>query len=660
MNHINRDDLMATMRRHRICVLIPTYNNAGTLERIISETLECAPDVIVVNDGSTDNSPEIIASFGDSIISLTHRVNRGKGAALKTGLMAARSYGYEYAITLDSDGQHYPENIPDFVAAIIENKGALIIGERDLSCVDINGKSSFANKFSNFWFYVQTGRKLKDTQTGYRAYPLRHLYGLKHLTGRYEAELELLVLASWHGVEIKTIPIKVYYPPRAERISHFRPGPDFTRISILNTILCVAAIVYGAPIRIANAVIRKRLFAKDFKPFTHNGEERKEKAVTLARIFRSAYCITYYAGCTFLYLKPLSFIYSHSGKPTDEKKLRYHKMLHRQAGMLTRRFPACKTVFENIDNETFARPALIISNHQSIMDIPVIMAVHPKIIFLTNDRVRRNLFYDTVIRNGEFMPVSEGFDKLMPKLRELTERGYSVVVFPEGTRSDDGRILRFHQGAFHIARELGLDILPMTLHGAGNYLSKHDLLLSSGQITLHIGSRIHQNQLANIAPLKQASNFRKIIKDEYSSIARHTADARYYKDYVLLKYAYRGWAIVSRCKKVLKNIPDFQEIIDGRGDEKKKVRIFNSGIGTFALLYALVNRDCNVYAYESNKADYTIATSTEGLPANLHFIHAVWNSEFDTENDSDLDIILNSAENNSLFEPHVIHINIKS
>ena len=123
----------------------------------------------------------------------------------------------------------------------------MIIGNRQLEGADRSGGSKFANQFSNFWFYVQTGRALKDTQTGYRLYPLRKLHGLSLLTSRYEAELELLVFASWHGVKIVSVPVGVYYPPRAERVSHFRPGMDFARISMLNTVLCMLAVVYGLP-----------------------------------------------------------------------------------------------------------------------------------------------------------------------------------------------------------------------------------------------------------------------------------------------------------------------------------------------------------------------------------------------------------------------------
>ena len=229
--------------------MIPTYNNGGTIANVVRKTLEACSDVIVVNDGSTDNTRQALEAI-EGITLVTYDQNRGKGYALKQGFKKALELGFAYAITLDGDGQHYPENIGLFLQANIDHPGALIIGSRNLDNVDRSKGSSFANKFSNFWFYIQTGKNLDDTQTGYRLYPIKKLNFLWLLTSRYEAELELLVFASWHGVELVPIPIEVYYPPREERVSHFRPALDFSRISVLNTILCVLAVVYGLPLRI--------------------------------------------------------------------------------------------------------------------------------------------------------------------------------------------------------------------------------------------------------------------------------------------------------------------------------------------------------------------------------------------------------------------------
>ena len=109
------------------------------------------------------------------------------------------------------------------------------------------GGNTFANRFSNFWFTIQTGIRLPDTQTGFRLYPLKRLSGTRFVTSRYEAELELLVFAAWAGVELVSVPVRVFYPSQEERVTHFRPVADFARISVLNTVLCFLAVVYGWP-----------------------------------------------------------------------------------------------------------------------------------------------------------------------------------------------------------------------------------------------------------------------------------------------------------------------------------------------------------------------------------------------------------------------------
>ena len=118
------------------------------------------------------------------------------------------------------------------------------------------GGNTFANRFSNFWFKVQTGKRLSDTQCGFRLYQLRKLGSMALLTSRYEAELELLVSQCWKGVDIQEIPIQVYYPPQSQRITHFRPFWDFLRITILNIVLCFLALIYGYPRKLINGIIK--------------------------------------------------------------------------------------------------------------------------------------------------------------------------------------------------------------------------------------------------------------------------------------------------------------------------------------------------------------------------------------------------------------------
>lgn len=237
----------------RLCVIIPTYNNGGTIARVVDEVWPHCHDIIVVDDGCTDNTREALQACAHSVSMVSYAPNRGKGHALQAGFRRAMAMGYTHAITIDADGQHFASDIPALVAQMHKHPDAIVVGNRNLNEANMPRGNTFANKFSNFWFRLQTGVNLADTQSGYRLYPLMRLHGLGLITSRYEAELELLVLAAWHGTSIVSVPVRVYYPPAAERVTHFRPIYDFARISLLNVILCIGALVYGLPMRVARA-----------------------------------------------------------------------------------------------------------------------------------------------------------------------------------------------------------------------------------------------------------------------------------------------------------------------------------------------------------------------------------------------------------------------
>jgi glycosyltransferase involved in cell wall biosynthesis len=237
------------MNSSDICVVIPTYNNEKTFAAVIDSVLEYIASVIVVNDGSTDRTNEILTPYGGKIQLVSYAKNRGKGYALRCGFDCAEQMGFKYVLTLDSDGQHFADNIPYFVKAAEKNPDTLIVGNRNLTQDNMPKKNTFANRFSNFWFALQTGIRLPDTQTGYRLYPLKKMKRLRPFTSRYEAELEMLVRCAWRGIRLISLPVQVYYAPEGERVSHFRPGMDFVRISLLNTLFVFLAVVYGYPVK---------------------------------------------------------------------------------------------------------------------------------------------------------------------------------------------------------------------------------------------------------------------------------------------------------------------------------------------------------------------------------------------------------------------------
>lgn len=268
-------------RQHKACVLIPTYNNAGTLADVLHSVLEYTTAVMVVNDGSTDNTAEILKRF-PQVHSVQYSVNKGKGFALRTGIKEAAALGYDFAVVMDSDGQHYAKDLPAFLEKLEEVPGAFIVGARNLNQEHVPQKSSFGNKFSNFWYWIETGIKLPDTQSGYRLYPVKKLAEKKYFTRKYEFEIEVMVRAAWSGIPVIALPVSVYYPPASERISHFRPFKDFTRISILNTVLVLIAFLYIKPRNFIRLLFNKEGWRKIFKAiFVHPEESNNRKAASV-------------------------------------------------------------------------------------------------------------------------------------------------------------------------------------------------------------------------------------------------------------------------------------------------------------------------------------------------------------------------------------------
>lgn len=257
-------DIKARMRELSCVVVIPTYNNEKTIISVIKDVLRYTEDVIVVNDGSSDSTAALLAELRD--VDVIHlKENKGKGVALQRGFQRALARGFRYVISIDSDGQHYPEEMISFIDYIEKNPDSLLVGARNLNAENMPEKNSFANKFSNFWLFVETGKQLVDTQSGFRLYPIEQLKGIKWFTRRYEFELEVLVRSLWNGINVVNLPIKVYYQPKEVRISHFRPFQDFFRISIVNTVLVLLAFFWVYPIRFI-----KSLTVKNIKAFIRN------------------------------------------------------------------------------------------------------------------------------------------------------------------------------------------------------------------------------------------------------------------------------------------------------------------------------------------------------------------------------------------------------
>ena len=223
----------APARAFRPCVLVPVYDNATTVATVVREAKALGYDVLVVDDGSRDGSGERGAEAGGALV--RHEVNRGKGAALRTGFREALARGFTHAVSIDADGQHFAADVPALLESARAFPDALVVGARDFSTqIHVQSKSSFGRRFSNFWVWFETGVRVDDSQCGLRVYPLAHVVRLPLTRERFDLEVEVIVRAAWAGLPVLSVPVRVHYPPPHERISHFDVLRDNVRISLLN------------------------------------------------------------------------------------------------------------------------------------------------------------------------------------------------------------------------------------------------------------------------------------------------------------------------------------------------------------------------------------------------------------------------------------------
>jgi len=231
---------------------IPVYNNAATIADVVRRCREQIDNIVIVDDGSTDaDLRELLKPLDVSVV--RHPSNLGKGAALLTAFRYAAERGAQYLITLDGDGQHFPEDIPAFLPRLAPE--TILIGSRDKIVGDMPRSSHFGRDFSDFWICIESGAMLRDTQSGFRAYPVQPALNLRLASRHYNLEMEIITRAIWAGLDVKCVPIRVEYFDAGQRVSHFRPFLDNFRISLLHTRLVLRRLLPIPHRRIPDALI---------------------------------------------------------------------------------------------------------------------------------------------------------------------------------------------------------------------------------------------------------------------------------------------------------------------------------------------------------------------------------------------------------------------
>ena len=321
----------------------------------------------------------------------------------------------------------------------------------------------------------------------------------------------------------------------------------------------------------------------------------------------------------FVLITPLTLLYILLVPKSEKKRYRYHQMIAFFMRLALKALPGVKFSLDNKYGETFEKPAVIIANHQSHLDLLCTMMLNPKVVLLTTDWVWKNPMYGVIIRFAEFYPVSDGYDKNVERLKSLVERGYSVVVYPEGTRSVTGNIQRFHKGAFQLAQALNVDILPVFVHGANHVMPKNDFVLREGQLYVEIGQRMSNEEVKSMEARALTSQFHKYYIEHFEEIRNQREDTEYVLPFVRYKYIYKGNDTERECRRNLKRIRTHVSEINALNGQSILVK--NSGIGELAWTIALVHRDMQVYAMEADEDKHLIASHTSYIPDNLHFVN---------------------------------------
>lgn len=233
-------------------VVVPTFNNARSLPGVLGGLGTIGLPVIVVNDGSTDDTAATVDAWreGDSASrhSVTHHENRGKAAALLTGFAMAREMGFTHALTIDSDGQHEPTDLRRLIGVGVGNSGALIVGARPQRIADCPWRSLVGRRLSNWFVWVASGVHVTDSQSGMRLYPLGLIGGLGVRAGRYAFETEILTRAGWAGLGVIETPITGIYGVAGGRTTHFRVGRDSWEAVGMHTRLIARSLLPGDPV----------------------------------------------------------------------------------------------------------------------------------------------------------------------------------------------------------------------------------------------------------------------------------------------------------------------------------------------------------------------------------------------------------------------------
>lgn len=358
-----------------------------------------------------------------------------------------------------------------------------------------------------------------------------------------------------------------------------------------------------------------------FKWLTTSGGERRRIPVTLWNWLKTVFAFTVFF-IVSIFLSLCSIFCIVFFKNNWKMKAHFHKMLSDLFRIFAKLMPQVACFVHNDSHYDFSKPAVLVANHQSHLDLLYTLMLSPKVVALTNKWVWNCPFYRWIIRYADCLPVDNGWERNLPKLQDLVAQGYSILVFPEGTRSADCTIGRFHQGAFALAEQLQVEVVPIVLHGVGHVFPKREFILNKGRVDVTILSAFvidNQEVVAEQRMLSVTRNFRHRFIEEYKKICEEVETPAYFKELVKANYLYKGTEVARECRRQMRHFQQFEQRIAELPDSGSVV-LRDCGQGEFALLAALVKKDLQITAVGSDAEMLEVARNCAAKPENLSFV----------------------------------------
>ena len=307
--------------------------------------------------------------------------------------------------------------------------------------------------------------------------------------------------------------------------------------------------------------------------------------------------------------------------PKYKKKYLFHLALMGICRLMMYLFVNVKKNIENPNQENFSKPAVLIANHQSHIDLAFLLMLHPKIVVFTNDWVWNSPFYGFIVRKADFYPASRGYETALDKMRELRDQGYSILIFPEGTRSETGDILRFHKGAFYLAEQLQMDLLPILMHGNGDVLPKKDFHFRDGSLTLRFLNRIAAaDKSYGDTYTERSKSVCKLMRQDYATLRSEKEQVSYFRPALLKNYIFKG-PVLEWYARIKTGMEDNYRLFDQELPRSGHITDVGCGYGFISLMLSLKSPQRTITGVDYDEDKIAVANNCHSRSERVHFFH---------------------------------------